>query len=198
MPYFDPKTNGFNFAGFISALEDAPNGTAVLLHACAHNPTGVDPTFEQWKKIADVFERKGHLAFFDMAYQGFASGSLEKDAQAVKLWQQRNLPFMLAQSFAKSMGLYGLRTGAFSVTCENPKDARLVSEQAGFYARQTWSSPPLYGSTIAKTLIGNPQFYDLWKKDLLTMSGRIAEMRTALRQGLTAQGNNFYLIYPYS
>ena len=75
-----------------------------------------------------------------------------------------------------------------SVTCENQKEARLVSEQAGFYARQTWSSPPLYGSTIAKTLIGNPQFYDLWKKDLLTMSGRIAEMRTALRNGLTAQG----------
>ena len=76
-PYFDPSTNGLNFEGFTAALEDAPSGTAVLLHACAHNPTGVDPTPEQWVKLAEIFERKGHLAFFDMAYQGFASGSLE-------------------------------------------------------------------------------------------------------------------------
>lgn len=99
------------------------------------------------------------------------------------------MPFLLAQSFAKSMGLYGLRTGCFSVTCENQSDARLVTEQLGYYSRQTWSSSPLYGAAIAKTLIGDPKYYDLWSKDMQTMSGRIAEMRSGLYDNLIATGN---------
>lgn len=92
-PYYDPKTIGLDFAGFIGSLKAAPQRSVFLLHACAHNPTGVDPTPEQWKEIADVVIEKGHYAFFDSAYQGFASGDLDKDAAAVSFcvpYRRRN------------------------------------------------------------------------------------------------------------
>ena len=190
IPYFDPATNGLDWDGFATAIDEAPRESVILLHACAHNPTGVDPNPEQWNLLADIIERKGHLAFFDMAYQGFASGDLRKDAAAIELWQKRGLPFVLAQSFAKSMGLYGLRTGAFSVITDNQEEANKVTDQLGFLARQTWSSPPLYGAAIAKALIGNPELYELWSQDMITMSGRIIKMRQKLKQNLIASGKS--------
>lgn len=95
--YYDPKTIGLDFEGFISSLKSAPESSAFLLHACAHNPTGVDPTAEQWEKLADVFIEKKHFAFFDCAYQGFASGDLDRDASAVRYFVQRGIPMLVCQ-----------------------------------------------------------------------------------------------------
>lgn len=96
-PYYDPKTIGLDFSGFMNSLESAPERSVFLLHACAHNPTGVDPTPEQWEKISDVMLSKHHYAFFDCAYQGFASGDLDKDAAAVRYFEQKGVPMLVCQ-----------------------------------------------------------------------------------------------------
>jgi aspartate aminotransferase len=95
--YYDPKTIGLDFDGFIAALENAPERSVFLLHACAHNPTGVDPTEEQWEAIAGIFLAKKHYAFFDSAYQGFASGDLDRDAKAVRYFVSRGVPMLICQ-----------------------------------------------------------------------------------------------------
>lgn len=106
-PYWNPSTRGLDIEGMLAALENAPEQSIVLLHACAHNPTGVDPTREQWQRIADVVQKKKHFPFFDCAYQGFASGSLDQDAWAVRYFVERGFEMFVCQSFAKNFGLYG-------------------------------------------------------------------------------------------
>ena len=120
--YYDNKAKALDFEGLINDLSNNTKpGDMVLLHTCAHNPTGCDPSFEQWKQMRDVFETKGLIAFFDNAYQGFTSGNLEEDAQAVRYFSQKHdaIPIISAQSFAKNFGLYGERIGAFSVVCSS-------------------------------------------------------------------------------
>ena len=189
IPYYDPATRGLDFEKYSQALLAAPDKSIILLHAVSHNPTGVDPSPEQWVQLRDIFAQKGHMAFFDMAYQGFASGSLEKDGASIALWEEAGLPFVLGQSFAKSMGLYGMRTGSFQVITEDAANVEAITAQLGNICRQTWQSPPLYSAAIAKTLIGNPEYFKLWQEDMITMSQRIASMRQRLREELTKAGN---------
>ena len=106
-PYWDPKVKGLAFDEMLKTFKNAPNGSIILLHACAHNPTGVDPTMEQWAQIAAVIREKGHFPFFDCAYQGFASGDLDRDASAVRYFVEQGFDLMVAQSYAKNFGLYG-------------------------------------------------------------------------------------------
>ncbi|KAF9681284.1 hypothetical protein SADUNF_Sadunf06G0209700 [Salix dunnii] len=115
--YYDPKTVGLDFEGMISDIKAAPEGSFVLLHGCAHNPTGIDPTPEQWEKISDVIQEKNHIPFFDVAYQGFASGSLDADASSVRLFAARGMELLIAQSYSKNLGLYAERIGAINVVC---------------------------------------------------------------------------------
>jgi aspartate aminotransferase len=105
--YWDPVTKGLNYDGMIKAIQDAPNNSIFIIHACAHNPTGVDPTQEQWKGIAEAMRAKGHFPFFDCAYQGFASGDLDRDAWSVRYFVEQGFELFVAQSFAKNFGLYG-------------------------------------------------------------------------------------------
>lgn len=189
LPYYDPKTKGLDFEGLCSAIEKAPERSIFMLHSCAHNPTGVDPTPEQWKQIADLIAKKHHFTFFDMAYQGFASGDLEKDNMSLRLWEERGLDFCVAQSFAKSMGLYGQRVGTFSVVCENSAEATQVTSQLATVARNTWSNPPRYGSDLAKSVLANQETYNQWLADMQLMSSRIITMRKSLVQNLKQLGN---------
>lgn len=120
--YYDKNTFGLDFEGLKKDInEHMKPGDVILLHTCAHNPTGVDPTREQWLEIRDLVESKGLIAFFDNAYQGFTSGDLEKDADSIRLFLEREstIPILCAQSFAKNFGLYGQRVGCFSVVCSN-------------------------------------------------------------------------------
>jgi len=128
-PYYNPKQKNFDCSGMLNYLNTLAAGSIVLLHAAAHNPTGVDPTQENWRQIADVMKSKKLFPFFDTAYQGFASGSLEIDSYPIRLFNERGFQMVVAQSYAKNMGLYGERIGALHVVCHNAKTAEKVLSQ---------------------------------------------------------------------
>ena len=168
-----------------STISSAPEGSIILLHACAHNPTGVDPTREQWMEMAKVIRAKKHFPFFDCAYQGFASGSLENDAWAVRYFISQGFEMCIAQSFAKNFGLYGERAGAFHfVTSPSPEaqdTVARVASQLAILQRSEISNPPAYGARIASLVLNDEALFKEWEANLRTMAGRIIDMRKSLR-----------------
>lgn len=187
--YYDKNTISLDFDGLIADLEAAPNGTAVLLHACAHNPTGVDPTPEQWRKISEVVKSKGHFPFFDMAYQGFASGDIAKDAYAVRYFVEEGHQVALCQSFAKNMGLYGERVGAFSLVCATPEEKQRVDSQLKIIIRPLYSNPPIHGARIASEILNNPELKGQWLEEVKGMADRMIKMRHLLKSNLESLGS---------
>lgn len=191
-PYFSKDTKGLDFEGMTSAIESAENRSIIILHACAHNPTGVDPTEEQWKAIAALMKKKNHFPFFDCAYQGFASGNLAQDAWAVRYFIDQGFELCIAQSFAKNFGLYGERAGCFHfVTCPSPDAAsttKRIASQLAILQRSEISNPPAYGARIASIVLNDPKLFAEWEENLKTMSGRIIEMRRVLRAKLEELG----------
>lgn len=165
-------------------LTNAPKGSVILLHACAHNPTGVDPTMEEWKVIADKIKEKGHFPLFDSAYQGFASGDLDKDAAAVRFFAERGFELFVAQSFAKNFGLYGERAGALHVVVADAKTADPVHSQLNLFIRSSFSNPPKYGALIVAAVLKDKQLYAQWQESLRVMAGRIINMRELLYEAL--------------
>mmetsp|Transcript_8579 Transcript_8579/g.9765 ORF Transcript_8579/g.9765 Transcript_8579/m.9765 type:complete len:425 (-) Transcript_8579:1364-2638(-) len=188
--YFDKSTNGLDFGGMMSDIESAPDGSAFLLHACAHNPTGVDPTEEQWKEISHAMKKKNHLAFFDCAYQGFASGDAEKDAGAIRLFVDDGHNVCLGQSFAKNFGLYGERVGAFSVLCADEEEKKRVESQLKILIRPMYSNPPTAGARIVQTILESPELNPQWYAECKGMADRIIAMRTALKSALEKEGSS--------
>ncbi|TKY66754.1 Aspartate aminotransferase [Spatholobus suberectus] len=182
--YYHPESRGLDFAGLMDDIKNAPDGSFFLLHACAHNPTGVDPSEEQWREISSQIKAKGHFPFFDMAYQGFASGDPERDAKAVRIFLEDGHLIGLAQSYAKNMGLYGQRAGCLSVLCEDEKQSVAVKTQLQLIARPMYSNPPLHGALIVSTVLGDPELKKLWLKEVKVMADRIIGMRTTLRENL--------------
>ncbi|VDB99682.1 unnamed protein product [Peniophora sp. CBMAI 1063] len=183
--YFDKKTVGLDFEGLKEDLRKADDKAIVLLHACAHNPTGVDPTPEQWKEISDIVKEKQLFPFFDMAYQGFASGSTDRDAFAVRHFVSQGHQIALSQSFAKNMGLYGERVGAFSLTVADPEEKARVDSQLKIVIRPMYSNPPLHGARIASTILGTPDLAGQWETEVKGMADRIISMRERLYNELT-------------
>ena len=179
--YFDPKTNGLDLAGMLADLKAAPEGSIVLLHACAHNPTGVDPSAEQWREIAQVCKERNLFPFFDMAYQGFASGKPDKDAAAVRAFVSSGHSILLAQSYAKNFGLYGERVGALSVVCADAKEAEAVASQLKIVIRPMYSNPPVHGARLVSTILQSQDLTKLWAQEVDHMAQRIISMRTKLR-----------------
>ncbi|KAH6662936.1 aminotransferase class I and II [Plectosphaerella plurivora] len=191
-PYFSKETKGLDFDGMKAALSAAPDQSIVLLHVCAHNPTGVDPTEAQWAEIADLLAEKRHFPFFDCAYQGFASGSLQRDNAAVRLFTERGFEFLVCQSFAKNFGLYGERAGCFHfVTGPGPEATQTISRiasQLAILQRSEISNPPLYGARIVATVLNDSTLFKEWEENLTEMSGRIITMRKVLRAKLEELG----------
>ncbi|KAK4188412.1 putative aspartate aminotransferase [Podospora australis] len=191
-PYFDKKTKGLDFDGMKAALADAPDRSIILLHACAHNPTGVDPTPEQWREIAELMKVKKHFPFFDTAYQGFASGDLDRDAGAIRYFVEQGFELVIAQSFAKNFGLYGERAGCFHFIAPPSSDAAevttRVASQLAILQRSEISNPPIYGARIASIVLNDKALFAEWQENLRTMSGRIISMRQALRSKLEELG----------
>lgn len=185
--YYDPKTVGLDFEGMIADIEAAPEGSFVLLHGCAHNPTGIDPTPEQWEKIADVIQEKKHMPFFDVAYQGFASGSLDEDAFSVRLFVKRGMEVFVAQSYSKNLGLYSERVGAINVVCSAPEVADRVKSQLKRLARPMYSNPPIHGAKIVANVVGDPTMFGEWKQEMELMAGRIKNVRQKLYDSLSAK-----------
>ncbi|OXB34112.1 aspartate aminotransferase, mitochondrial [Cryptococcus neoformans] len=178
--YFDKKTVGLDFEGMKADIKAAPEGSIVLLHACAHNPTGVDPTEAQWKELSDIVKEKKHFPFFDMAYQGFASGDTLKDAFAVRYFVEQGHQLLLCQSFAKNMGLYGERVGAISFVCESPEEKARVDSQLKIIIRPMYSNPPVHGARLVSTILGSPELTKEWLVEVKGMADRIIEMRERL------------------
>jgi aspartate aminotransferase len=170
----------------VAVLEQAPGGSIILLQACAHNPTGFDPTKSQWKKIAEVIRVRNLLPFFDCAYQGFASGSLERDSFPVRHFIDRGIELVIAQSFAKNLGLYGQRVGCFHYVAPSGAHEVVsrVKSQLAVLQRSQISSPPIYGARVASIVLNDEELFAQWQEDLQTMSSRIVEMRDMLRREL--------------
>lgn len=193
-PYFDPQTNGFNFTGMMRCLQqNAEPGDVVLLHACAHNPTGADPDKEQWAAIAELCAQKQLFPFFDLAYQGFASGDLDEDAWAVRHFADNGMEICVAQSFSKNFGLYGQRVGALHVV-----HGESVSRQPGMeiailsnlchLVRGEFSMAPRNGSDLVKEVLGDSELRERWVQDLKAMSERIRSVRRQLYDELCRLG----------
>ncbi|GJJ69711.1 aspartate aminotransferase, cytoplasmic [Entomortierella parvispora] len=184
-PYWDAKTKGLDLKGMLIIMEMAPAGSIFLLHPCAHNPTGVDPTPDQWRQIADVMAAKNHFAFFDCAYQGFASGDLDKDAFSVRYFVERGFELFVAQSFSKNFGLYSERAGNLTIVAKTPKIKDQIESQIAKAQRAVISNPPAYGSRIVSLVLSDKDLYQEWNQNLKSMANRIIEMRRLLFNELT-------------
>lgn len=184
--YWDAAKRGLDLQGFLNDLESAPEFSIFVLHACAHNPTGTDPTQEQWKQIASVMKRRFLFPFFDSAYQGFASGDLEKDAWAVRYFVSEGFELFCAQSFSKNFGLYNERVGNLTVVAREPDSILRVLSQMEKIVRITWSNPPAQGARIVATTLSNPELFKEWTGNVKTMADRILTMRAQLRARLEA------------
>jgi aromatic-amino-acid transaminase len=181
--YYDAETRSLNFSGFLSAVKAMPAGSIVVLHACCHNPTGVDPTVAQWQEIATAVRAGGLVPFLDMAYQGFGDGVTE-DGAVVKLFSQTPGPIFVSSSFSKSFSLYGERIGALSVVANDKDEAQRVLSQLKRVIRTNYSNPPTHGGAIVAAALTDPQARLLWEKELGEMRDRIKAMRVALHGAL--------------
>ncbi|KAL8441539.1 hypothetical protein Emag_007082 [Eimeria magna] len=183
--YWDPATKGVDFEGLLTDLEEAPFMSVLVLHACAHNPTGVDLTESQWAEVVQLCDRRRLLPVIDLAYQGFASGDLERDALAIRMFVDKfKGGFFVAQSFAKNLGLYGERIGMLHAVCTTPGEAEAVLSQIKVVARRMYSSPPLHGARILARVLGSKERMQQWQSQLKCVAERIRRARELLRRGL--------------
>jgi len=191
-PYYDPATGGLKFAQMLETLRGLPPKSVVLLHACCHNPTGVDLTRAQWDQLIPVLRERELLPYLDLAYQGFGDG-IQEDAYAVRALASAGVSFFIANSFSKSMSVYGERCGALSVVCPNAREAALVLGQMKFTVRRNYSSPPIHGGQIVATVLTEPDLRASWESELGAMRERILAMRKKLHAVLQAKvpGRNF-------
>ncbi|KAF7126046.1 hypothetical protein CNMCM5793_002405 [Aspergillus hiratsukae] len=192
-PYYDHEGKCFDYERTTRLLSaQAKKGDVVILHACAHNPTGADPTKEQWRKLAVLCQQKGLVPFFDLAYQGFASGRLDEDAWAIRHFMncKPELEFCVAQSFSKNFGLYGQRTGALHVVTSSSSGTlpQVVLANLSHLVRGEYSMAPRGGSEIVRTVLADERLREQWYEDLKYMSGRIKQMRQALYDELIRLG----------
>ncbi|MCB5364041.1 aspartate/tyrosine/aromatic aminotransferase [Pusillimonas sp. CC-YST705] len=186
-PYYDADSHGLDFEGMVKHLESLPAGTIVVLHACCHNPTGVDPTPEQWQRIAAVVQSRGLLPFIDMAYQGFGDG-LQEDAATVRLFAGLGINVVISSSFSKSFSLYGERVGALTLLTTSADESARVLSQLKRTIRTNYSNPPTHGSAIVSTVLNTPELAQLWEQELAQMRNRIRDMRGQLVSKLAALG----------
>lgn len=187
--YYDPKTLGLDFKGLTEDLSAAPEKSVILLHACAHNPTGVDPSIEQWKEISKIVKAKNHIAFLDTAYQGFASGDPERDAAAVRIFVEDGHNIIVAQSFAKNFGLYGERIGCLSVVGKDAEEAQRLESQLKILVRPMYSNPPIYGARVIAHILSSEKLAKQWFAECKGMADRIITMRALLKENLIKNGS---------
>jgi len=172
-------------------LKNAPPNSVVLLHACAHNPTGLDPTRAQCEALAQLVQEKHLFTFFDCAYQGFASGDIDKDAWPIRMFIQRGIEMLCSQSFAKNFGLYAERIGALHIICSSEKTANAARSQIKTIIRANYSNPPVHGALVVSIVLSDPTLFQEWVAELKLMSGRIHNMRQQLYETLKADDINW-------
>jgi aromatic-amino-acid transaminase len=191
-PYYDAATGGLDFPAMLAKLSTLAPRSVVLLHACCHNPTGVDLSAAQWQALVPVLRDRQLLPYLDLAYQGYGDG-IQEDAFAVRLLADSGLTFFVANSFSKSMSLYGERAGALSVVCRDAAEAELVLGQLKATVRRNYSSPAIHAAGIVSRVLTDPALRQSWESDVAAMRERIQAMRRSLHAVLSAKrpGLNF-------
>ena len=191
-PYYDPHTGGLRFEAMLEALHALPARSVVLLHACCHNPTGVDLSAEQWRQLIPVLQKRDLLPYLDLAYQGYGDG-IDEDALAVRAVTDAGMSFFVANSFSKSMSLYGERAGALSVVCASAAEAERVLGQMKATVRRNYSSPPIHAGGIVSRVLSQPDLRASWEADVRLMRERIQAMRRQVHAVLSHKlpGRNF-------
>jgi aromatic-amino-acid transaminase len=192
--YYDAQTHGLRFDAMLASLNTIPEGDIVVLHACCHNPTGVDLTMAQWEKVIEVVKARNLLPLLDLAYQGFADG-LDADAAAVRAFAKACPAVFVASSFSKSLSLYGERVGAFSVVTDSPEQAAKVLSQVKRVIRTNYSNPSTHGGQTVASVLTTPELRTQWEAELGQMRDRIKTMRRALVDKIRAQRADFDFSY---
>ncbi|RXV64576.1 aspartate/tyrosine/aromatic aminotransferase [Burkholderia stabilis] len=182
-PYYDARTGGLQFEQMLDAIDNLPERSIVLLHACCHNPTGVDLNGRQYTELVPVLQRRRLIAFVDMAYQGFGAG-LDEDAELVRVLASSGVPLVVASSFSKNFSLYGERCGALSVVCSSADEAARVLGQLASAIHINYGNPPTHGARLVADVLHTPLLRASWESELGEMSERIVSMRQAIHQDL--------------
>jgi aspartate/tyrosine/aromatic aminotransferase len=182
--YLDNTGCALDFSGLIEDLSLCPEGSIILLHLCAHNPSGVDPTDEQWAEILRVVKERKLLPFFDNAYQGFVSGCPHKDSAPARAFADTGLEMIITSSFAKNFGLYGERIGALHMVMATQEDVPKVASQLRVLSRALWSTCPLHGGRIVARILSNPALKELWERECRGMAERLNSVRAKLHADL--------------
>ena len=185
--YYDAASHGLDFEGMLASFKNMPAKSIVILHACCHNPTGVDPTLDQWKQIVQLVQEKDLIPFLDIAYQGFGDG-LEEDAKVVRLFADQGISMFISSSFSKSFSLYGERVGALTLITSSADESTRVLSQVKRVIRTNYSNPPTHGGTIVSSVLNSPELFALWEEELAGMRNRIREMRQQLVAKLKEHG----------
>lgn len=176
-PYYDARTHDVEFTGMIETLGKIPANSIVVLHACCHNPTGVDLSSDQWNEVMRVVSARALVPFLDIAYQGFGDG-LDADGEAVRRFAGSGRPLFVSSSFSKSFSLYGERVGALSVVCASADESARVLSQLKRVVRTNYSNPPTHGGQIVSAVLGSAELRSIWEGELKQMRERIRSMRT--------------------
>lgn len=188
-PYYDAESHGLNFGGMVTVLEDIPENDVVLFHASCHNPTGIDPTPDEWETIAKVCKERRLLPVIDFAYQGFATGWID-DAEAIRAFSKYGMEVFICSSFSKNFGLYQDRVGALHVIAKNADEAGRILSQLKVIVRRNYSNPPAHGSGIISTILSDNSLRQLWEEELKAMRVRINTVRSRLVEELANAGVN--------
>jgi aromatic-amino-acid transaminase len=182
-PYYSASANKLDFENMCSFLNNLRDNSIIVLHTCCHNPTGIDISHDQWVKLADIFEDRRLIPFFDMAYQGFGS-DLETDAFPIRLFSDRELSLLVANSFSKSMSLYGERIGALNILCKNLQEKNNIESQVKTFIRANYSNPPITGGLIVNTILNSIELKKMWISELAKMNSRIKSIRQTFTEKL--------------
>ena len=185
--YYDAATHGIDRAAMLADLEQLPARSIVVLHACCHNPTGVDLEVADWKRILEILQAREHVPFIDLAYQGFGD-SIEEDAAAVRLFAESGMTFFVSSSFSKSFSLYGERVGALSMVTQSREESTRVLSQVKRVIRTNYSNPPTHGATVVASVLNSPELRAMWEAELGEMRDRIRDMRLSMVEQLAAKG----------
>lgn len=186
-PYFDAATNSLDFDAMCAALKEIPAGDVVLLHGCCHNPTGVDPTPDQWNAVADIVAERKFIPLVDFAYQGFATG-IDEDATGLRALARPGSELFVCSSFSKNFGLYRERVGALTVVAGSADTAKVVNSLVKVSIRRNYSNPPAHGAGIVVEILGDAALRQQWENELTEMRERINGMRKLFADTLAAKG----------
>ncbi|KAF6662475.1 aspartate/tyrosine/aromatic aminotransferase [Enterobacteriaceae bacterium EKM102V] len=185
--YYDAANHTLDFEGMLASLSQVQPGDVVLFHGCCHNPTGIDPTAEQWQKLAEISQANGWLPLFDFAYQGFARG-LDEDAEGLRIFAASHQELIVASSYSKNFGLYNERVGAITLVAADAGVAETAFSQVKYTIRANYSNPPAHGAAVVATILSNDALRTIWEQELSDMRQRIQRMRQLFVNTLAEKG----------